>query len=88
MKDIIAPKNGAGQNLFSAAICNAIRGYQKFVSPFLGSQCRFSPSCSEYAREAIERFGIFQGTLKFFLRLLHCHPFHPGGHDPVVQNEF
>jgi len=85
MKDVVAPKSGASQNFFSAAVCNAIRKYQRFISPFLGSQCRFFPSCSEYAREAVEHLGIFRGGAKIFFRLLHCHPFHRGGYDPVSK---
>lgn len=57
--------------------------YQKGISPLLPRSCRFEPSCSQYASEAIEKFGVPKGTLKAALRLLKCHPFHPGGFDPV-----
>jgi len=57
--------------------------YQRAISPFLPPSCRFQPSCSQYAAEAIERFGALRGTGKAFVRLLKCHPFHPGGYDPV-----
>jgi len=60
-----------------------IRLYQKLLSPFLPSACRFYPSCSEYSRESILRFGIAKGAWLTMLRLLKCHPFHPGGYDPV-----
>lgn len=60
-----------------------IRGYQRFVSPFLGPHCRFEPSCSAYAQQAIHRFGAFRGSWLAILRILRCHPLHPGGHDPV-----
>ncbi len=60
-----------------------IRGYQRGISPWLGPCCRFEPSCSQYASEAIERYGVVWGLTKSFLRLLKCHPFHPGGFDPV-----
>ncbi|MCS7227344.1 MAG: membrane protein insertion efficiency factor YidD [Endomicrobia bacterium] len=55
--------------------------YKKFISPFLGNHCRFYPSCSEYAYLAIEKYGIFAGIFKSLIRLLKCHPFHPGGID-------
>ena len=61
----------------------AIRGYQRAVSPYLPRSCRFRPTCSEYAREAIERFGAARGSWLAVRRLLRCHPFHPGGYDPV-----
>ncbi|MEI6305830.1 MAG: membrane protein insertion efficiency factor YidD [Deltaproteobacteria bacterium] len=60
-----------------------IRLYQKLLSPFLPAACRFYPSCSEYSRESILRFGVIKGTWLSILRLLKCHPFHPGGYDPV-----
>jgi len=61
----------------------AIRAYQLALSPLLGPACRFYPSCSQYALEAIERFGVLRGTYLAARRLLRCHPFHPGGYDPV-----
>ncbi|MDE5069084.1 MAG: membrane protein insertion efficiency factor YidD [Trichodesmium sp. St11_bin5] len=60
-----------------------IKGYKIFISPMLPPSCRFQPTCSEYAMEAIERFGIFKGTAMAVMRILRCHPFHPGGYDPV-----
>jgi hypothetical protein len=57
--------------------------YQLALSPILGRQCRFYPSCSNYAREAIARYGPFKGSLMMVKRILRCHPFHPGGIDPV-----
>jgi putative membrane protein insertion efficiency factor len=60
-----------------------IRGYQRGISPVLPQSCRFSPSCSQYTLEAIERYGIFRGGWLGARRLLRCHPFHPGGFDPV-----
>lgn len=64
-------------------IVGIIHGYQRFVSPVLGANCRFYPSCSSYAREAIEKHGVLRGGWLGIKRLCHCHPFHPGGIDPV-----
>lgn len=61
----------------------AIRFYQIAISPFLAPSCRFYPSCSEYALTAIERHGPFRGAWLGLKRLARCHPFHPGGYDPV-----
>ena len=60
-----------------------IRGYQRFISPALPPSCRFHPSCSEYTRQALARHGAVRGTWLGIRRLLRCHPFHPGGYDPV-----
>lgn len=60
-----------------------IRAYQIFVSPFLPRSCRFHPHCSEYAMTAIRRHGFWRGLLLGLRRLSRCHPFHPGGYDPV-----
>ncbi len=60
-----------------------IRIYQWTVSPLLGPTCRFHPSCSNYALEAINRFGMFRGGWLTVKRLGRCHPWHPGGFDPV-----
>ena len=59
-----------------------IRLYQLLLSPVLGPTCRFHPSCSQYARTCIERFGPARGLWLSALRLARCHPFHPGGYDP------
>ena len=60
-----------------------IRGYQYLLRPMLGSACRFYPSCSDYAREAIERHGAIRGVWLAVKRVGRCHPYHPGGFDPV-----
>ncbi|PIE57433.1 MAG: membrane protein insertion efficiency factor YidD [Desulfobulbus propionicus] len=60
-----------------------IRGYQLCISPLFPPTCRFSPTCSQYAMEAIEKYGVFRGTGKAVLRILRCHPFSKGGYDPV-----
>ncbi|HJU06571.1 MAG TPA: membrane protein insertion efficiency factor YidD [Nitrospiraceae bacterium] len=57
--------------------------YQRWVSPFLPPACRFEPTCSQYAIEAIRRHGIVLGLGWTICRVLKCHPFHPGGYDPV-----
>ena len=60
-----------------------IRGYQRVISPALPASCRFYPSCSQYAIEAITRHGALKGSWLAARRLARCHPFHPGGVDPV-----
>ncbi|MDA2936896.1 membrane protein insertion efficiency factor YidD [Acidobacteria bacterium AH-259-A15] len=57
--------------------------YQRLISPILLPSCRFHPSCSEYMYEAIDKFGVTQGTYLGVKRLLRCHPWNPGGVDPV-----
>lgn len=61
----------------------SLRGYQRFISPLLPRACRFHPSCSRYGYEALERHGLVKGSLMTLKRLSRCHPFHPGGFDPV-----
>ena len=58
-------------------------GYRRFLSPLLGPRCRFAPSCSEYALEALRQHGAARGLWLSVRRLARCHPFHPGGYDPV-----
>ncbi|MDR1446622.1 MAG: membrane protein insertion efficiency factor YidD [Treponema sp.] len=60
-----------------------IRFYQRAVSPHFPPCCRFVPSCSVYAYEAVEKYGIIRGAFLALKRLFRCHPFHPGGYDPV-----
>lgn len=57
--------------------------YRLGVSPFFRPACRFYPTCSAYARLAIQKHGVFRGVLKSLVRISKCHPFHPGGYDPV-----
>jgi putative membrane protein insertion efficiency factor len=60
-----------------------IQAYRYTLSPMLGRSCRFFPSCSEYAIEALQRHGAFRGTWLATKRIARCHPWHPGGYDPV-----
>lgn len=67
----------------SMVLVVALWSYRTVVSPFLGPCCRFAPSCSVYASQAINRHGAARGTWMALKRVLRCHPFHPGGWDPV-----
>jgi len=60
-----------------------IRFYRKALSPLKLPTCRFYPSCSEYSLECVKKYGVVKGALKSIARILKCHPFHPGGFDPV-----
>jgi hypothetical protein len=60
-----------------------IRLYQRFLSPLLASNCRFQPTCSQYTVEAVDRYGVFKGLWLGAKRIGRCHPFNPGGYDPV-----
>lgn len=60
-----------------------IRGYRLLISPLFPPSCRFQPTCSQYAMQAIERFGALKGGWLAIKRILRCHPFQPGGYDPV-----
>lgn len=66
-----------------AILLALIRTYQYAFRPMLGANCRFAPSCSEYAREAIVRHGALKGCWLAARRIVRCHPYHPGGYDPV-----
>lgn len=63
-----------------------IRGYQLFLSPVLGSHCRFYPSCSHYSKDAIEKYGAFKGLVLALSRIFRCHPWSKGGYDPVPDD--
>jgi putative membrane protein insertion efficiency factor len=64
-------------------LLSLIRIYKKFISPLFPPSCRFQPTCSQYSLEAIEKFGIFKGSWLAIKRILRCHPFNPGGYDPL-----
>ena len=69
------------------AVLRLLRAYNWAISPLLPPACRYVPTCSEYAMEAVERYGAVRGGLKAIGRVLRCHPFVRGGYDPVVQPE-
>lgn len=75
----MAKNNSAPQKVALAVI----KGYQRFISPLFGTNCRFQPTCSCYAHQAIERFGVFKGSWLATKRILRCHPLNEGGEDPV-----
>lgn len=77
---------GAGKSPAAAVLIFVIDLYRRFVSPLLPPSCRFTPTCSAYAREAVMRYGTWRGSYMAVRRLLRCHPFHPGGYDPVVPD--
>jgi uncharacterized protein len=64
-----------------------IKAYQLIISPLLPSSCRFYPTCSEYSVQAFQAYGVFRGLWMTLVRILKCHPFHPGGYDPVIRDE-
>lgn len=78
------PGNLAGwlKSLPARGVIALVRGYQKFLSPIFGGQCRFHPSCSQYFILAVEKYGVISGSLRGLWRILKCQPFHPGGYDP------
>ena len=63
-------------------LIGVVRFYQLALSPFLGKQCRFHPTCSQYFIECVKKYGAISGTLRGAWRICRCHPFHPGGYDP------
>lgn len=71
------------QSACKQILVGLIRAYQLLLSPLLGPRCRFHPSCSQYAIEALERHGPVKGGWLALRRVTRCHPLHPGGHDPV-----
>ena len=76
-------RSGSGLPLLRRALIALIRIYQRGISPLLPPSCRFHPTCSEYTRQAIERHGALKGIGLGLRRIVKCHPFHPGGYDPV-----
>jgi hypothetical protein len=74
------------RNLPKLVVLQLLRGYKWAVSPLFPPSCRYVPTCSEFAMEAVERFGVLRGGLMSAWRLLRCHPFTHGGYDPVVRS--
>lgn len=73
--------------MFSKLFIGLIKGYQKYISPMMAPHCRFTPTCSQYALEAVQRYGVVRGLILASKRILKCHPFHAGGVDPVPNNQ-
>lgn len=72
--------------MFKRLILLWIVCYQKTISPFVPKSCRFYPSCSKYMYQAIDKFGLYKGTYYGIKRILRCHPFCKGGHDPIPED--
>jgi putative membrane protein insertion efficiency factor len=70
-------------NMMSHLVIGLIKLYQVVLSPYFGQQCRFSPTCSQYAIEAFKKHNFFYALFYTVKRIFSCHPWHPGGHDPI-----
>lgn len=64
-------------------VLSILKFYKKFISPILPDSCRFYPTCSEYAAEAVGKYGVLKGSIKSIYRIIRCNPFNKGGYDPV-----
>ena len=73
----------AHHGIVARSLMRLVRAYQRYLSPLLGDSCIYSPTCSEYMLEAIQKYGAARGFWLGFKRILRCHPFHRGGYDPV-----
>jgi putative membrane protein insertion efficiency factor len=71
--------------MLQTLLTRMIQGYRMVLSPLLPPTCRFTPTCSQYALDAIARYGALKGSWLAIRRILRCHPFHPGGYDPVPE---
>jgi putative membrane protein insertion efficiency factor len=69
--------------MMDGLIVGIIRFYQRRISPLTGPTCRFHPTCSQYTLEAVQKYGSLKGSWLGVRRIFRCHPFHPGGYDPV-----
>ena len=76
---------GVTQKTMTKLLVSLIKGYQLVLSPLLGQQCRFTPTCSHYAIEALQTHGAARGVLLAVRRILRCHPWQAGGHDAVPK---
>lgn len=84
--DFTASKASAPLGLAQRLLMGLVRGYRLMLSPWLGASCRFAPTCSVYALEALERHGAAAGTYLAAYRILRCNPFCAGGHDGVPEH--
>jgi putative membrane protein insertion efficiency factor len=75
------------RHLAQRVVLYLLQGYKRYLSPMFPPACRYVPTCSEYAMEAVERYGALRGSLMAAARLLRCHPFAKGGYDPVVRRD-
>lgn len=73
------------QKIMTTILVALVKGYQLALSPFFGQQCRFTPTCSQYAIEALQAHGSVKGVWLTLKRVLRCHPWHAGGHDPIPK---
>ena len=71
------------KNIFTKFVINLINIYKYLISPLLGNNCRFLPTCSEYTKESIIKFGLFRGVWLGLKRIVKCHPWGKGGYDPI-----
>lgn len=86
--DQVGPRSRSWIHTYSVKpFVSLIRLYQRYISPLKPAVCRFTPTCSQYALEAYQHFGVFGGTWRTLNRLLRCHPWHAGGYDPVIPYE-
>ncbi len=83
----MAKNNSTSQNLGVKVVIFIIKAYQRWLSPLLGNNCRFNPTCSSYAIGAINRFGAVKGCWLAAKRILKCHPLNAGGDDPVPPSK-
>lgn len=71
------------QSVAQRMCLGAIKGYRRYISPLLPDSCIYTPTCSEYTYQAIQKYGVVRGTWLGAKRICRCHPFHEGGYDPV-----
>lgn len=71
------------KNIIQKIIIYLIKVYQVGISPYIGAHCRYTPTCSTYFIQAVEKYGALKGSFLGIKRILRCHPWHPGGYDPV-----
>lgn len=71
------------KNIIQKIIIYLIKVYQVGISPYIGAHCRYTPTCSTYFMQAVEKYGALKGSFLGIKRILRCHPWHPGGYDPV-----